>query len=102
MPIYLNVGGLVAAGFDPSGHFMLVVSHSGRGVYAVGSWARVARDLQLAYPEAGFAVGIGPIAGLLIPIVEMNYQTEDLRWAAPDGSILYYAEGIITLTPPDA
>ena len=102
MPVYLHVGGLVAAGFDPSGSFMLVVSHSGRSVFTVGSWERVARDLELAYPEAGAAIGIGPIAGLSIPIAELDYDTGELSWVAPDGSALYYTEGVVTITPPSA
>lgn len=102
MSVYLHVGGLVAAGFDTSGSFMLVVSHSGLGVFSVGTWERVARDPELAYPEDGIAVGIGPIAGLSIPVTELNYETEDLSWIAPDGSALYYAEGVVTITPPSA
>jgi len=33
-PKYLFVGGLVAMGFDPSGKFLLTITHSGRGVFA--------------------------------------------------------------------
>ena len=102
MPIYIHVGGLVAAGFDPSGSFMLVVSHSGRGVFAIGSWERVARDSKLAYPEGGVAVGIDPIAGLSVPIAELDYDAGELSWVAPDGSTLYYTEGVVTITPPSA
>jgi hypothetical protein len=52
-PKHLFVGGLVAMGFDATGQFLLTVSHSGRGVFAVGTWERVARDTELAYPDAG-------------------------------------------------
>ena len=99
MPIYLHVGGLMAAGFDPSGKFLLTVSHAGRGVFAVGSWERVARDNALAYPEHGCAVGIGPIEGLSIPVTEMNYETEELSLHSPDGMFrLNYDSGTITVT----
>ena len=49
-PKYLLVGGLVAMGFDRSGQFLFTVTHSGRGVFSVGDWQRVARDHALAYP----------------------------------------------------
>jgi hypothetical protein len=66
---YLFVGGLVAIGFDASGRFLLTVSHSGRGVFEVGTWVRVARDSRLAYPDAGRAIGIGPIDGQVIEVL---------------------------------
>ena len=59
----IHVGGLVAVGFDPTGQFLLTVSHSGSGLFKVGTWERVARDPTLAYSAAGKAVGIGPIDG---------------------------------------
>ncbi len=58
MEATLHIGGLVAAGFDPSGRFLLTVSHDGRGVYDTNNWERVARDYDLAYPENGYAIGI--------------------------------------------
>ena len=33
MKTYLHIGGLVAAGFDPSGAYLLTITHSGRGVF---------------------------------------------------------------------
>ena len=49
MKTYLHVGGLVAAGFDPSGAYLLTITHSGRGVFATQTWSRVARNTELAY-----------------------------------------------------
>lgn len=99
MQKYLLVGGLVAAGFDPSGRYLLTVSHSGRGVFAVGSWERVARDTELAYPEEGHAVGIGPMEGLMVPVRELNYDTGQLHFSSPDGKYHFeYGEGTITIT----
>ena len=100
MPIYLNVGGLIAAGFDRSGQYLLTVSHSGRGVFATATWSRVARDVAVVYPAgSGVSVGIGPIAGELVPITEMNYQTEELNFTSPDGRFaLSYESGTITIS----
>jgi hypothetical protein len=73
---YLNVGGLVAVGFDINSSYLLAISHSGRGVFCTKTWVRVARDDQLAYPVGGFGVGIGPIDGVRIPVVELDSDTE--------------------------
>ena len=45
------------------------------------------------------SVGIGPIAGELVPITEMNYQTEELNFTSPDGRFaLSYESGTITIS----
>lgn len=99
MKKHLFVGGLVAAGFDSSGQYLLTVSHSGRGVFSVGSWQRVARDSELAYPEDGHAVGIGPMEGMVVPISEINYDTGQLHFVSPDGEYNFeYEGGTITVT----
>ena len=81
---FLNVGGLVAVGFDQTGDYLLTVSHSGRGVFSTKTWTRIARDTDLAYPEEGFAVGIGPIHGQKIPVAELDSDHE-IDVASPDG-----------------
>ncbi len=102
MKKHLFIGGLVAAGFDPEGKYLLTVSHSGRGVFATGSWERVARDSALAYPESRHAVGIGPIAGLLVPVMEIDYDTEVLEFTSTDGTVsLRYEDGTLTVTAKD-
>lgn len=95
-PKYLFVGGLVAMGFDPSGKFLLTVTHSGRGVFATETWERVARDPTLAYPDAGKAVGIGPIDGQLIDVQERDERREQIVMQSPDGRfrLLGESEGI--------
>ena len=99
MPTYLNIGGLIAAGFDASGAYLLTISHSGRGVFSTRTWGRVARDYALAYPEGGEGEGIGPIAGERIPIVEMDYDTETLHLMSPDGQfVLDYESGMVAVT----
>jgi hypothetical protein len=98
-PTYLHVGGLVAAGFDRTGKYLLTVSHSGRGLFSADTWQRVARDAALAYPKGGTAIGIGPIEGQSVPIIEMNYETEQLILNSPDGQFrLEYESGTITVT----
>jgi len=96
---HLLIGGLVAAGFDPSGAYLLTISHSGRGVFSTVSWERVARDTQLAYPEAGIGRGIGPLDGVSVPVKEIDYDTGQLRFSSPDGRLSFeYEEGTLTIT----
>src|SRR5450432_370174 len=103
MKTNINIGGLVAAGFDATGQYLLVVSHAGRGVFSVGTWQRVARDSAVVYPTGGVAVGIGPIAEEKIPIKELNYNTGELRFSSPDGGTsFYYESGNLTVTQPSA
>ena len=103
MTKHLFIGGLVAAGFDPTGAYLLAVSHSGRGVFATTSWERVARDSHLAYPENGRAFGIGPIDGVSVPVSEIDYNTGHLRFSSPDGKLSFeYDEGALTITDASA
>src|SRR5882672_9129021 len=99
MPKHLFIGGLVAAGFDSAGEYLLAVSYSGRGVFSTATWERVARDAALAYPEAGIAVGIGPLDGVSVPVTEIDYDTGHLRFTSPDGRLsLEYESGTLTIT----
>jgi len=101
MPKHLHVGGLVAAGFDPTGAFLLTVSHSGRGLFSASTWERLARDDALAYPENGRAIGIGPLAGQSIAVVEKNNETGELALLAPNGAYaLVYESGVLTISGP--
>jgi len=72
-------------GFDTSGKFLLTVSHSGRGVFTTDTWQRVARDTQVAYPEGGKAVGIGPIQGEVITVTERDERRDRIEIQSPDG-----------------
>src|SRR3954470_16662387 len=87
METYLHIGGGVAAGFDPSGSFLLVVTHSGRGVFLTRTWERVARDFAMAYPVNGEAVGIGPIAGQRIAVTGMDFDRGMFELVSPDGKV---------------
>lgn len=101
-PKHLFVGGLVAMGFDATGRFLLTVSHSGRGVFAVGTWERVAHDAELAYPDAGKAVGIGPIHGQVIEVLERDERREQIAMQSPEGRYHLLGESNgITITEPD-
>ena len=103
MTKHLFIGGLVAAGFDPTGAYLLTVSHAGRGVFSTSTWERVARDATLAYPTDGLAVGIGPIQGLSIPVSEIDYDTGSLRFSSPDGFNSFdYDSGTLTVTNGNA
>jgi hypothetical protein len=92
MECYLHIGGVVAVGFDRSGEYLLVITHSGRGVFSARSWERIARNIELAYPVNGVGVGIGPIEGQVIAVTEMNYATGEMRVTSPDGRILLECE----------
>ena len=97
---YLHIGGLVAIGFDPSGSYLLAISHSGRGVFSTQTWELIERDSELAYPWDGFGLGIGPINGQLIPVTEINYDNGCLVTNTPDGRFkLEYHEGMIAVVP---
>jgi hypothetical protein len=85
LPKHLFVGGLVAMGFDLSGKYLLTVSHSGRGVFSTETWERVARDAAAAYPTDGKAVGIGPIDGQVIGVVERDEWRDQIEMQSPDG-----------------
>jgi hypothetical protein len=99
MPKNLFIGGLIAAGFDPTGAYLLTVSHSGRGVFSTASWERVARDTAPAYPEAGVVTGIGPLDGVSVPVKEIDYDTGRLRFSSPDGRLsVQYEDGALTIT----
>jgi len=93
---YLLIGGLVAMGFDPSGEFLLTISHTGSGVFRVGTWEKLARDSATAYPIAGKAQGIGPLDGHVIEVAERDETRDKIEISSPDGKIhlLGEADGI--------
>jgi hypothetical protein len=99
MTKHLLIGGLVAVGFDPSGAYLLTVSHSGRAVFSTSTWQRLARDDETEYPENGIAVGIGPIDGVAIPVREIDYDTGHLQFTSPDGKLQFkYEGGVLTIS----
>ena len=89
----LHVGGLIAVGVDPSGRYLLTVSHSGRGVFDTSTWERIARDVELAYPVDGRVEGIGPLAGQAIPVKEIDYDTGMMTDAVVGPFAISYGEG---------
>lgn len=98
-PRHLFVGGLVAMGFDATGKYLLTVSHSGRGVFSTDSWERVARDRAAAYPSDGKAVGIGPIDGQVIGIIERDERQARIEIRSPDGRhhLIGESDGIMVI-----
>jgi hypothetical protein len=92
------IGGMIAGGFDATGRYLLTVSHSGRGVYDTATWEKLVRDYDDAYPENGCVPGIGPIAGELIPVTELDYDTGVLAFSNADESLrVRYSEGTMTV-----
>jgi hypothetical protein len=103
MEQYLHVGGVVAVGFDTTDEYLLVITHSGRGVFSTRTWERVARSTELAYPRDGAGIGIGPIAGQFIPVTEMDCAIGHMRAISADGRIVLECEGSgIGVQVPDA
>ncbi len=92
MRTYLHIGGLVAAGFDPTGMYLLTITHSGRGVFSTQTWERIARNTELAYPKAGVGVGIGPLEDQAIPVTEMDFDVGQMHMVSPNGRIVLECE----------
>jgi hypothetical protein len=92
MKTYLAIGGLVAAGFDVTGNYLLTVTHSGCGVFSTTTWKRVARDYAVVYPEVGTSIGIGPVDGQTIPVTEMDFEKGAVRLTSSDGRIVLTCE----------
>ena len=84
---YLFIGGLVAMGFDSSGEFLLAVSHSGRGVFRVSTWEKLARDSVPAYPIGGKIQGISPLEGQTIDVAERDETRDRIEITSPDGTL---------------
>jgi hypothetical protein len=93
---HLLVGGVVAVGFDVSGRSLLVVSHSGRGLFAVDGWTRVARDLQVLYPNHGRIAGIGPLEGQEIEVIVRDENRSAVELHSPNGQfrVLLESDGV--------
>jgi hypothetical protein len=92
MERHLHIGGVVAVGLDATGEYMLVITHSGRGVFSTRTWERVARNSVLAYPTNGMGVGIGPIEGEAIPVEEIDYAIGEMCLLGPDNRFILECE----------
>ncbi len=97
----LHIGGLVAVGVDQSGRYLLAVSHSGRGVFDTSTWQRIARDVALAYPVNGRAMGIGPLADQEILVKEIDYDSSTLTDAIVGAFRISYGEGDVVINPAE-
>jgi hypothetical protein len=71
------VGGLIAAGFSADSRYLVLVSHSGRGVVDLATMSLVGRDRE--EPSAAWfdpcrlqAEGIGPLAGQQVAIAGIH------------------------------
>lgn len=95
METCIPIGGLVAVGFDASGAYLLIVTHSGRGVFSTNTWERVARDYEVIYPNDGKCLGIGPIDGEIISVAEMDFQKDAMSLESPDGRIALECESSV-------
>jgi len=73
----LIVGGATSVGIDPSSRYLLVVSHSGRGLFKLSDGTRVARDSGVFGPWyfGAECEGFGPLNGVKIPIFGFGHKT---------------------------
>jgi hypothetical protein len=76
----LIVGGATSVGIDPSSKYLLVVSHSGRGLFKLSDGRRVARDYEVFGPwyYGAQSVGFGPLHKVTIPIFGFGNKTPDV------------------------
>ena len=94
----LHIGGLFAIGFDELCKYMITVSHSGRGVYEVEGWNKVARDLTVVYPMNGEIRGIGPLENIIIKVQGKDCDADKLSGKSPDGKYIFeYDDGILAI-----
>ncbi len=77
-------GGVVAIGVDSSSEWLIVVSHSGRGVFSLKTGERIARDPNSTYPNDGRIQGIGPISSQTI-LVKEEYSEKEIILFSPNG-----------------
>jgi hypothetical protein len=71
------VGGVTSVGIDPSSRYLVVVSHSGRGLFKLSDAKRIARDDQVFGPwyYGAECEGFGPLHGTKIPIFGFGHKT---------------------------
>lgn len=96
---HLHLDGLLAAGVDPTSTYLIAVTPSGRSLYHIIGWERVASDATPVNPEDGCVPGIGPLAGIAIPVAPIDPQSGVLEFLASDGTRFHYQSGILTRTP---
>jgi hypothetical protein len=70
-------GGVTAVGIDPSSKYLVVVSHSGRGIFRLSDGSRVARDKEIfgKWYHGAECDGFGPLHGVKVPIFGMGSET---------------------------
>ena len=96
---FIRIEGLVAFGFDDNCSYLLAISRSGRSVFSTSTWMQLARDYRYACPVGGYSVGIGPLNGQRIPMVELD-SDQASGDSFGNGALLNYAsDGIEVVTP---
>ena len=92
----INIGGLVAIGFSEDMKYMIVVGHSGTGIFNTNDWTKIARDSKANYPENSMVNGIGHLAGVKIKVEERDYLSEIFEGFSVDKLIKYkYNDGVL-------
>jgi hypothetical protein len=73
----LIVGGATSVGIDSSSRYVVVVSHSGRGLFKLSDGRRIARDNEVFGPwyYGAQCEGFGPLHGIKIPIFGFGHKT---------------------------
>jgi hypothetical protein len=73
----IPAGGVTAVGIDADSKYLVVVSHSGRGIFRLSIGSCVARDKEV-FGEWYYGAecdGFGPLHGVKVPIFGMGSQT---------------------------
>jgi len=72
----LIVGGATSVGIDPSSRYLVVVSHSGRGLFKLSDGKRIARDGEVFGPwyYGAECEGFGPLHGTKIPFLDSGMK----------------------------
>ncbi len=79
-------GGLVGLAINSEEKYLLVVTHSGRGVYDLNSGDRIARDYEVIYPNNSKIDGIPPFSQKSIQLNEYDFEN-DLVFHSPSGKL---------------
>ncbi|MBN1499383.1 MAG: hypothetical protein JW982_04480 [Spirochaetes bacterium] len=73
---YVPIGGLVAIGFDSNEKYLLLVTHTGRGLFEIESMNRIARDYEVIYPNNSKIEGIGILQEKIIKVYEFDFNNK--------------------------
>ncbi|MBN1500582.1 MAG: hypothetical protein JW982_10515 [Spirochaetes bacterium] len=72
----IPIGGLVAIGFDSNEKYLLLITHSGRGLFEIKTMNKIARDYEVMYPNNSEIKGIGILQEEIIKVYEFEFNNK--------------------------